>query len=245
MEYQRPAARQARARRPGRCTIACAVVTGAAGAIGTGVATGLLEAGCHVVVTDLPGAALESLAAELDAAFPGRAVGVPMDVTRRRVGGGRVRVRRAHVGRRRPGHRQRRHRARGGADGRWTSRRSASWSASTSKGRCWSCAECGRHFARQQTGGDIVLVSTKNVFAPGARFGAYSATKAAAHQLARIASLELADLDVRVNMVSPGCGVLARRAAIGPVGGGGAGPDEGAGPGRGRASRSTTARATC
>jgi NAD(P)-dependent dehydrogenase (short-subunit alcohol dehydrogenase family) len=64
-------------------------------------------------------------------------------------------------------------------------------------------AECGRQFARQQTGGDIVLVSTKNVFAPGARFGAYSATKAAAHQLARIASLEMADLDVRVNMVSP------------------------------------------
>ena len=31
-----------------------ALVTGAAGAIGTGVATGLLEAGCHVVVTDLP-----------------------------------------------------------------------------------------------------------------------------------------------------------------------------------------------
>ena len=58
-----------------------AVVTGAAGAIGTGIATGLLEAGCHVIVTDLPGAALESLAAELDASFPGRAVGVPMDVT--------------------------------------------------------------------------------------------------------------------------------------------------------------------
>jgi len=58
-----------------------AVVTGAAGAIGTGVAIGLLEAGCHVIVTDLAGAPLESLAAELDAAFPGRAVGVPMDVT--------------------------------------------------------------------------------------------------------------------------------------------------------------------
>ena len=58
-----------------------AIVTGAAGAIGTGVAAGLLEEGCHVVVTDLAGAALDSLAAELDAAFPGRAVGVPMDVT--------------------------------------------------------------------------------------------------------------------------------------------------------------------
>ena len=53
-------------------------------------------------------------------------------------------------------------------------------------------AEAARLFKRQGTGGDIVLVSTKNVFAPGANFGAYSSTKAAAHQLARIASLELA-----------------------------------------------------
>ena len=64
-------------------------------------------------------------------------------------------------------------------------------------------AEAGRHFKTQDTGGDIILVSTKNVFAPGAKFGAYSATKAAAHQLARIASLELAEIDVRVNMVAP------------------------------------------
>jgi NAD(P)-dependent dehydrogenase (short-subunit alcohol dehydrogenase family) len=64
-------------------------------------------------------------------------------------------------------------------------------------------AEAARHFKAQGTGGDIVLISTKNVFAPGAKFGAYSATKAAAHQLARIASLELAELDVRVNMVAP------------------------------------------
>jgi len=64
-------------------------------------------------------------------------------------------------------------------------------------------AEAARHFKMQNTGGDVVVVSTKNVFAPGAGFGAYSATKAAAHQLARIASLELAPLDVRVNMVAP------------------------------------------
>jgi NAD(P)-dependent dehydrogenase (short-subunit alcohol dehydrogenase family) len=63
--------------------------------------------------------------------------------------------------------------------------------------------EAARLLRRQGTGGDVVLVSTKNVFAPGASFGAYSATKAAAHQLARIASLELAPLDVRVNMVAP------------------------------------------
>jgi NAD(P)-dependent dehydrogenase (short-subunit alcohol dehydrogenase family) len=64
-------------------------------------------------------------------------------------------------------------------------------------------SECARHFALQSCGGDVVLISTKNVFAPGARFGAYSATKAAAHQLARIASLEFAELGVRVNMVAP------------------------------------------
>jgi NAD(P)-dependent dehydrogenase (short-subunit alcohol dehydrogenase family) len=64
-------------------------------------------------------------------------------------------------------------------------------------------AEAARHFKLQNTGGDIIMVSTKNVFAPGANFGAYSATKAAGHQLARIASQEFAALDVRVNMVAP------------------------------------------
>ena len=63
--------------------------------------------------------------------------------------------------------------------------------------------ESARHFRVQGTGGDIILVSTKNVFMPGAKFGAYSATKAAAHQLARIASQEMAELGVRVNMVAP------------------------------------------
>ncbi len=58
-------------------------------------------------------------------------------------------------------------------------------------------------FRRQGTGGNIVLISSKNVFDPGAAFGAYSAAKAGAHQLARIAALELADLRVRVNMINP------------------------------------------
>ncbi len=55
----------------------------------------------------------------------------------------------------------------------------------------------------QATGGDIVLISTKNVMDPGASFAAYSASKAAAHQLARVAALELAPHDIRVNVVSP------------------------------------------
>jgi len=62
--------------------------------------------------------------------------------------------------------------------------------------------EAGRLFRRQGLGGNVVLISTKNVFAPGAQFGAYSSTKAGEHQLARIASLEWADMGVRVNMIS-------------------------------------------
>lgn len=58
-------------------------------------------------------------------------------------------------------------------------------------------------FKRQGTGGNIVVISSKNVFDPGAAFGAYSASKAGAHQLAKIAALELAEIGVRVNMVNP------------------------------------------
>ena len=58
-------------------------------------------------------------------------------------------------------------------------------------------------FRRQGTGGSIVVVSSKNVFDPGASFGAYSASKAGAHQISKIAALELADLGVRVNLVNP------------------------------------------
>jgi rhamnose utilization protein RhaD (predicted bifunctional aldolase and dehydrogenase)/NAD(P)-dependent dehydrogenase (short-subunit alcohol dehydrogenase family) len=179
-----------------------ALVTGAAGAIGTGVAVGLLEAGCHVVVTDLAGAPLESLAAELDRAFPGRAIGVPMDVTdalsvadgfrfaARTWGGVDLVIVNAGIAHVSPL-----------VDMELDTFRKLE--RVNIEGTLLVIAEAGRHFACQGTGGDIVLVSTKNVFAPGARFGAYSATKAAAHQLARIASLEMAEQDVRVNMVSP------------------------------------------
>jgi NAD(P)-dependent dehydrogenase (short-subunit alcohol dehydrogenase family) len=54
----------------------------------------------------------------------------------------------------------------------------------------------------QGTGGTIVVQASKNVFAPGAGFGAYSASKAAALQLARIAALEFAEFSVRVNVIN-------------------------------------------
>jgi len=58
-------------------------------------------------------------------------------------------------------------------------------------------------FKRQGTGGNIVVISTKNVFDPGVAFGAYSVSKAGGHQLSKIAALELAELGVRVNMINP------------------------------------------
>jgi NAD(P)-dependent dehydrogenase (short-subunit alcohol dehydrogenase family) len=194
---------QAKLARPaGALADRVAVITGAAGAIGAGIAQGLLEQGCHVVVTDLAGPHLDGLAADLDRAFPHRAIGVPMDVT----DAGSVAEGFRFIAR-----------TWGGADLVIVNAGIAHVSPLMSMdieafrrlervnidGTLLVLAEAGRHMVLQGTGGDIVLVSTKNVFAPGATFGAYSATKAASHQLARIASLEFAAEDVRVNMVSP------------------------------------------
>lgn len=179
-----------------------ALVTGAAGAIGAGICQGLLENGCHVAATDLPGDPLTELAAELARIHGDRIIGVPLDVTDpKSVSEGFGQVVQEW----------------GGIDLFVINAGVAHVSPLADlepeafrrlvrvniDGTLHVLSEAARLFRKQDTGGDIVLISTKNVFAPGARFGAYSATKAAAHQLARIASLELAEIGVRVNMVSP------------------------------------------
>ena len=58
-----------------------AIVTGAAGAIGSGICEELLRQGCHVAVTDLAGEHLDSLAAALKGRYGDRVIGVPLDVT--------------------------------------------------------------------------------------------------------------------------------------------------------------------
>lgn len=179
-----------------------ALVTGAAGAIGAGLCRALLDRGAVVAAADLPGERLDGLRRELAAAAPGRAAALPMDVAdpaavaagfaaaAEAFGGVDLVVANAGVA----------------AVARLTDlpldtfRRLERVNA---EGTLLTLAEAGRCLQAQGTGGDIVLVSTKNVAAPGAQFGAYSATKAAAHQLARIASLELAPFDIRVNMVAP------------------------------------------
>ena len=49
----------------------------------------------------------------------------------------------------------------------------------------------------------IVVIASKNVPAPGPGAGAYSVAKAGLTQLARVAALELAAKNIRVNVVHP------------------------------------------
>jgi rhamnose utilization protein RhaD (predicted bifunctional aldolase and dehydrogenase)/NAD(P)-dependent dehydrogenase (short-subunit alcohol dehydrogenase family) len=179
-----------------------AVVTGAAGAIGSAIAEGLLEQGCHVALTDLAGEALENLGAELKKHFGERVTTAPLDVTNpESVEEGFNAIIRTW----------------GGIDlvlinaglAMVTPLEQMDLAAFQRvervnvEGALLLLKYSARHFRAQGTGGDIILISTKNVFMPGAKFGAYSASKAAAHQLARIASQEMAELGVRVNMVAP------------------------------------------
>ncbi len=62
---------------------------------------------------------------------------------------------------------------------------------------------CAPLLALSPRGGRVVVVASKNVPAPGAGAGAYSASKAALTQLARVAALEWAGAGVRVNVVHP------------------------------------------
>src|SRR4051794_41731488 len=55
----------------------------------------------------------------------------------------------------------------------------------------------------QGIGGSLVYVASKNAFAPGAGFGAYSVAKAGIVQLARIAAIEGGPIGVRSNVVNP------------------------------------------
>lgn len=179
-----------------------AVVTGAAGAIGGGICRGLLNAQCRVAVTDLPGPNLNGMVEELRSRFGDRVTGVPIDVTdANSVSAGIAAIKQTW----------------GRIDIAVVNAGVAMVSSLEEmdieafrrlerinvEGTLLTLREMARHFKAQGTGGDIILISTKNVFSPGAQFGAYSSTKAAAHQLARIASLELAEIGVRVNMVAP------------------------------------------
>lgn len=179
-----------------------ALVTGAAGAIGYGICRGLLENGCHLVATDLPGKKLDNLVADLKQTGGDRIIGVAIDVTdKESISRGYGSVIQTW----------------GGIDivvvnagiPLVANLKDIDLEAFRKlekvnvEGALLTLTEAARLFITQGIGGDIIVISTKNVPSPGAGFGAYSATKAACHQLGRIASIELAKYGVRVNMVAP------------------------------------------
>jgi len=179
-----------------------ALVTGAAGAIGYGICRGLLEAGCHLAATDVAGKKLDDFVADLRQTGGDRVIGIPIDVTdKESVSRGFESVIQTW----------------GGIDiivvnagiPLVANLKDIDLDAFRKlekvnvEGSLLTLAEAARLFILQGIGGDIIVISTKNVPSPGAGFGAYSATKAACHQLGRIASIELAQYGVRVNMVAP------------------------------------------
>ncbi len=178
-----------------------ALVTGAAGAIGFAICQKLIDAGAHVVAADLGGERLDAAVGELDPRRRGLAAGVVMDVTDERsvaagcaeacrlYGGVDILVLNAGVA----------HVSSIEATDAAAFRRVVDVNLT---GYFLVLREAAALFRRQGTGGNVIVNSSKNVFAPGADFGAYSASKAGAHQLGKVAALELAAAGVRVNLVN-------------------------------------------
>jgi NAD(P)-dependent dehydrogenase (short-subunit alcohol dehydrogenase family) len=175
-----------------------AIVTGGAGAIGRGIADACAAAGAHVAILDRDGARAREAAAALPKT---QGFAVEADVTREasmraafdavcaHFGGVDLVVPNAGIALVRPIAELAPDEARAVADVNYV-------------GVLNTIREAARVFRAQGTGGNIVLNASKNVFAPGKDFAAYSASKAAAHQLGKIAAIELAPLGVRVNQIN-------------------------------------------
>ncbi len=179
------------------------VISGGAGAIGSGIAEVCVEAGAHVALADLDESRLKIVVDRIQTRFgQDRAASVLMDVTdessvrrgfdeiARTFGGADVIVPNAGVAHVAPIE------ALSAADFRRVMEVNAT-------GYLLFMQEGIRLLKAQGLGGNIVVISSKNVFAPGKEFGAYSASKAAAHQLGRLAAIELAGDGIRVNMLTP------------------------------------------
>lgn len=180
-----------------------AVITGAAGAIGSAIARRFAAAGAHVVCADVNFEKAAALAAECTHAYPrNHAMAVHMDITSEEsvrhafretllaYGGVDVLISNAGIAHSAPLDRL--------TLEQW--QRSMDVNAT---GHFLCTAEALRVMKAQGLGGSIVYIATKNVPAPGKDFGAYSASKAAQAQLARVAALEGGAYGIRGNMLNP------------------------------------------
>ncbi len=179
------------------------LITGAAGAIGAGIAKRFAAEGGHVVVADVDLAKAEELAGELTRANPAnRSIAVRMDVTDERsvaeafreamlqFGGVDVLVSNAGIAKSTP----------------IDELSLDDWERSfavNARGHFLVSREALRIMKQQGTGGSLVFIATKNITSPGKEFGAYSASKAAEAQLARVIALEGAPHGIRSNLVNP------------------------------------------
>ena len=180
-----------------------ALVTGAAGCFGQAIARHLLAEGTSVILTDINEAKVRGLSAELNAqAQQDATIAITMDVTRETsvreafqkaalaYGGLDILISNAGIARSSP-----------------LDRLSLKdWSDSlavNATGHFLVCREAMRLFKAQGLGGNIVVIATKNVVVPGKDFGAYSASKAAQAQMARVLAIEGAEFGVRINLVNP------------------------------------------
>ncbi|HEV8198408.1 MAG TPA: bifunctional rhamnulose-1-phosphate aldolase/short-chain dehydrogenase [Candidatus Polarisedimenticolia bacterium] len=180
-----------------------ALVTGAARGIGRGTALRLAAAGCHVAVTDRDGEGARSVADAVVAAHgEDRAIACALDVTDEASvaagfeaatlawGGVDVLVSNAGI-------------AHVSSVERMERRDWDRVLAVNATGHFLVSREAVRLMKTQGTGGSIVVIGSKNVLAPGKDFGAYSASKAAQVQLARVLAIEAAPDRIRVNIVHP------------------------------------------
>lgn len=179
------------------------LITGGAGAIGFGIAKTCAEAGAHVIVTDIEAERLGHVVAEIEAACgPGTVTGITMNVTDeesvragfdeacRRYGGVDVVVPNAGI-------------AHVAAVADLTRSDLDRVMNVNFLGMFHTVREGVRVLRAQALGGHVVINSSKNVFGPGKDFGAYSASKAAGHQLGKVSAIELAAEGIRVNMINP------------------------------------------
>lgn len=173
-----------------------ALVTGAASGIGRACSAALLDRGAAVIGVDVDG--------EVASTFDGPAyLGVPTDVTDREavrtaVGAGVTRFGGIDLAVHAAGVFGATHPIAGFESGAWRAVLAVNLDATA-----WLFGELHPLLARAPRHGRVVLIGSKNVEAPGPGAAAYSASKAGATQLARVAALEWARDGIRVNVVHP------------------------------------------
>lgn len=179
-----------------------AVVIGAGSGIGKAAARRFVEEGAHVVVADLDGSAADTVATEIRATHPGRAIGVMVDV--------RDDESLAYLIRRTVFEF-------GGLDCLfYTAGRAPRFASVTDirredlqqqldvhyLGAVLAMAGAGSVMQRQQRGGSIVASVSKAALTPGRDAAAYGGSKAALLQAMRVAAVELGSDGIRVNAIN-------------------------------------------